>query len=305
MVGARAQIVVLLVAHVIATEPPLECWRKERLAKQRIFCIGPGKTGTFTLANIFESMKISQYHGMHWSDASVHHRCHYVLQRHSAFSDWGVESDWLWLDGQFPNARFVLNTRALFAWVLSRYDHVRAKRVNVGCAPQGGKHDQCFKSHPNQQVETMDNTNSSILSWVATVAAHQAAVRAFFETEAELRRNRFVVVDVVDTTEEDLRWQLRWIARNRLDDSKPPVIDTTSGELKVRKRRTGKPTQKANQVDGGHLPESVALVEAVLEGAGCPRAYWADILYDRCAHVDKARGQSGPVPARRLRPASS
>ena len=289
--AAKSVVALLLVAHsqLVAPAPALECWRKERLTKQRIFCIGPGKTGTFTLASLFESMKISQYHGRHWSDASAHHRCHFVLQRHNAFSDWGVEADWRWLNGQFPNARFVLNTRALFAWVLSRYDHVRAKRVNVGCAPQGGKHDSCFKTHPNQQVETMDNTNSSILSWVAAVAAHQAAVRAFFETEAELRFNRFVVVDVVDTSEEDLRWQLHWIARNRLDDSKPPVIDTTSGELQIQKRRKGKQTKKVNEADGGHLPSSVALVEAVLEGAGCPRAHWRDILYDRCARINETR----------------
>ena len=271
------------------------------LTDPRVFCIGPGKTGTSTLVTLFKRLGMVPYHGKKWQNSSVQHGVHdWVLNDHNAFSDWGHEADYRWLAGRFPASVFVLNTRSLFAWALSHFDHVRVKRIASRCPPQGG-----LGSCDTAWGFDVDNSNSTLRSLIAALAAHQAAARAFFGSSAD-RLQRFAIVDVTGTSEAKLMSQLANVSR-----SVPTVAAileryaawaSASGAnnrtLEAWFARTTKGGTKKNEATAGHPPSSVALVEAVLEDAGCPRRYWGDLLYERCGHIDSSKNRTavGQVP---------
>ncbi len=102
----------------------------------KIFCIGPNKTGTTSLHAAFEILGIR----------SAHFRCehgnikdiiegNYLSERplltsiddFDAYSDWNrPRTNWYFklFDTQYPGSKFILNTRDLESWMRSREHHV-------------------------------------------------------------------------------------------------------------------------------------------------------------------------------------
>ena len=105
--------------------------------KTKIFCIGLNKTGT---SSLHEAFKILGYNSVHFKDDQGNNiktiiRDNYLngdnilkgLEQYDAFSDWDridTHKCFKEFDQQYPNSKFILNTRSLKDWLKSRKKHV-------------------------------------------------------------------------------------------------------------------------------------------------------------------------------------
>lgn len=80
--------------------------------KKKYFVIGFNKTATFTLHKLFQLNHINSYHGINWN-----------LEKSDAFADNGEFQDFKKIDKDYPNSIFILNTRPLEKWIISRFEH--------------------------------------------------------------------------------------------------------------------------------------------------------------------------------------
>jgi hypothetical protein len=105
---------------------------------KKIFCIGLNKTGTTTLHTAFQILGVSS---VHWKDENGIKIGPTIvnnfkegndilkgLDHYTAFSDWGNGKSAVKIfkefDKQYPGSKFILNTRSLDSWLLSREKHV-------------------------------------------------------------------------------------------------------------------------------------------------------------------------------------
>jgi hypothetical protein len=98
------------------------------LGERKVFCVGLSKTGTTSLDRIFrDQLGLHSIHNNQWTDWSIVRNTE-MLGRYQAFSDGGCASlrD---LDELYPDALFVLNTRPLEKWLLSRHKAVARSRT--------------------------------------------------------------------------------------------------------------------------------------------------------------------------------
>lgn len=107
--------------------------------KNKIFCIGLNKTGTSSLHEAFKILGIKSVHYKDDQGNNIKHiiRDNYLngdnilnrLEDYEAFSDWGTKRHLINIvkafDRQYPNSKFILNTRPLNAWLDSREKHVK------------------------------------------------------------------------------------------------------------------------------------------------------------------------------------
>lgn len=79
----------------------------------RIFVIGFNKSATKTFHNLFlENDLKSQHYGKNWD-----------IEKYQCFSDNGNNRDIHELYNKYPNSIFILNTRRLDKWLISRFKH--------------------------------------------------------------------------------------------------------------------------------------------------------------------------------------
>lgn len=241
----------------------------------KVFCIGPNKAGTMTLFELYSGFpgNFAPCHntceqgdlaGRMWSIESQSHISDSpIFLDHRAFMDNGDQADFEWLDLTFPGSRFVLNTRAMYDWVLSRFDMVRADRETAGCAPQGTTQD-C----PNVYAHWGDNTDEDMLEWIVAEWYHQERVLAYFN-EFSSRRNRFAMVDVEGNATEAL-YRLHWVSRDDVNtfpvDGLLHLQSPLPGGV-VDADRLSKVMPMANK--GRHDSFSNEKVKWVLRNAGC------------------------------------
>ncbi len=97
--------------------------------KSKVFCIGFNKTGTHTFKNILRQYKIKAIHNGKWQRwAGNKDKSKFI---HQGYTD-GQQKDFRWLDKTFPNSKFILNTRPLENWLLSRWSHIQRNKTNKG-----------------------------------------------------------------------------------------------------------------------------------------------------------------------------
>ena len=89
----------------------------------KVFCIGFNKTGTSSMHRLFQEMGLRSFHG-YYSHIPVTDP---LYQNFSCFSD-GDEHDFELLDRTFPGSKFILTTRPLDDWLVSRIRHVEMRR---------------------------------------------------------------------------------------------------------------------------------------------------------------------------------
>jgi hypothetical protein len=88
---------------------------------KKIFVIGFNKTGTTSLHNLFIKQNISSIH-------TTEHICdNNLIDKYDAFSD-GIHYDFQSYYNKYPNSLFILNTRPIKNWLISRYKHAVNKQ---------------------------------------------------------------------------------------------------------------------------------------------------------------------------------
>lgn len=160
-------------------------------AAAKVFCIGFKKTGTTTLHLLFsEQLGYRSAHNPNWTDWSIARRKD-ALDRHDVYSDGECPSvrD---LDDLYPDARFVLNTRPLKRWVLSRHKSVERSRAAVGWTltryvPLG-----LLARLLNRWV--LQNGEAQMLRWIAVRNSFHRHVIQYFSG----RTDKLLVLDIED-----------------------------------------------------------------------------------------------------------
>ena len=144
----------------------------------KIFCVGFNKTGTTTLHRVFaDQLQYRSAHNPKWTDWSIA-RNREELDRHDVFSDGGCPSIRN-LDELYPDARFILNTRPLLQWVLSRHKALKRSRVAVQWVlrrylPLG------FLAGPINRW-LLDDRPQALMRWVRIRNSFHAHVIRYFE----------------------------------------------------------------------------------------------------------------------------
>ena len=157
----------------------------------KVFCIGFNKTGTTTLHRILsEQLSYRSAHKAGWTDWSIT-KNRERLDEFEAFSDGGCASVRN-LDELYPNAVFILNTRPLKHWVLSRHKAVARSRRAVHWAltkyvPLG-----FLARIINRWV--LDNRERAVMGWIRIRNSYHEHVIRYFSD----RTGKLLVVNIED-----------------------------------------------------------------------------------------------------------
>ena len=89
----------------------------------KVFCIGFNKTGTSSMDRLFTELGLKSFHG-YYSHIPVTDP---LYRDYQCFSD-GDQHDFALLDRTFPGSRFIVTTRPLDDWLVSRIRHVEQRR---------------------------------------------------------------------------------------------------------------------------------------------------------------------------------
>jgi len=143
----------------------------------KVFCIGLNKTGTSSLHRLFGEIGRRAYHGTDWHEWSQADK---RWQRYDAFSD-GWPAHFERLLRRYPQAQFILNTRRLDDWVLSRFHHV-------------GRNQRAAKNSAAAS-KWLDNSDDAVGRWIAFRRTHHAQVLRVFTGQ---RRKQLLIVDFCD-----------------------------------------------------------------------------------------------------------
>lgn len=155
----------------------------------KVFCIGFNKTGTVALHRIFcDQLSYRSAHEPQWTDWSIT-KNRYQLDQFDAFSDGGCASIKN-LDDLYPEALFILNTRPLKHWVLSRHKAVERSRRAV--------HWALTKYVPLGFVAwiinrwVLDNRERAVMRWIRIRNSYHEHVMCYFKD----RNGKLLVVSI-------------------------------------------------------------------------------------------------------------
>ncbi len=109
----------------------------------KLFCIGFNKTGTSSMHRLCGELGLRSWHG-YYSHLPVSDP---VFRQFQCFSD-GDQHDFTTLDRTFPGSRFILTTRPLEDWLISRIQHIEYRR-SIGAS---GPMREAYEASPAQAV---------------------------------------------------------------------------------------------------------------------------------------------------------
>lgn len=123
---------------------------------KKIFVIGFNKTGTVSIHNVFKSVGINSYHGTK--------QVLKIIESYDAFTD-GEHFNFKDYYDLYPNSLFILNTRPLKKWLVSRYKHARTRKFkNCWCWPV---------------------TDTTTYAWIKERESHFLNVLSFFKNKKD------------------------------------------------------------------------------------------------------------------------
>ena len=160
----------------------------------KVFCIGLHKTGTTSLHNFFLNLGIKSVHKTSWSKTPIPNE---YLQKNRAFSDggghfWYDESEFCsnhevrLLDETYPNSKFLLNTRPLKSWVVSKLLHAGWKE---GIELQPPK----IVTHEEWKYKSID----VVKKWITNRYKYHEKVKKYFE----YRPDDILYIDITKDTD--------------------------------------------------------------------------------------------------------
>lgn len=111
----------------------------------KVFCVGFNKTGTSSMHRLFTELGLRSFHG-YYSHIPVTDP---LYREYQCFSD-GDQHDFALLDRTFPGSRFIITTRRLDDWLISRIRHVEMRRSLGATGPMR----QEYEADPRRAVRT-------------------------------------------------------------------------------------------------------------------------------------------------------
>jgi len=139
----------------------------------KIFCIGFNKTGTSSMHRLFTGLGLRSFHG-YYSHIPVTDP---LYGDFDCFSD-GDRHDFVLLDRTFPGSKFIITTRRLDDWLISRIRHVEMRRSMGATGPMR----QEYEADPVRAVR----------AWVQRRLDHHERAAAYFAGRPET----LLIVDI-------------------------------------------------------------------------------------------------------------
>lgn len=157
----------------------------------KIFCVGCHKTGTTSLHNLFKHFGLKSLHNTKWSKKPIPNK---YLKKYTAFSDggghfwfeeheFGSNHEIRLLDENYPNSRFILNTRNLDSWLIS-------KMIHAGWDENSVIHEPKTISHEEWKYKSLD----VIKKWIINRNKYHKKVNEYFKD----RESDFLVLNYID-----------------------------------------------------------------------------------------------------------
>eukprot|EP00899_Mesostigma_viride_P017309 jgi/Mesvir1/2557/Mv09614-RA.1 len=137
---------------------------------RKIFFIGFNKTGTHTLCVwLMTSLGFRCCHDYHWTEAASTYQVSYFQRRPGCqgYAD-GNRAAFVWLDAHFPGSLFVLNTRPLESWLVSRQAYYR------DALPKWGS------SLSRQKASYLASTPGDVYKWILVREQYHSLVLRYF-----------------------------------------------------------------------------------------------------------------------------
>eukprot|EP00732_Lithocolla_globosa_P004632 Lithocolla_globosa_v1_NODE_4372_length_1452_cov_5.637079.p1 type:complete len:296 gc:universal NODE_4372_length_1452_cov_5.637079:268-1155(+) len=212
-----------------------------RITHRKLFNLGHNKTGTTSFSAMME---------IHFGYKTCHNRCFDAgddteskywtkmtregFDEYDAFSDHGQDAPVDNLINYYPDARFVVTTRPLLPWLISRYDHIERNKKNKSYR---GKYNH---NGPNE-----------IRQWIHDRNSHFQYLYEFFKLSSQCRvalldpSCPLMFIDFSNSTSEN-------------------VADAIGQFLGVAPKHQNQPDKIRNE-HSKHSPKSFVAVRAVLE----------------------------------------
>jgi hypothetical protein len=159
---------------------------------RKIFCIGLNKTGTSTLHKAFEILGLKSVHYMDdkgnnikeiiTSNFLAGNNILKGIDKYEVFSDWDQAPNTIAIfkefDRQYPNSKFIANTRELQSWLDSRESHVKRNQEKK-------------LKNPELDVKWLKIDRQA---WENQYKSHYSEIKTYFEN----REKDLLVFDVVE-----------------------------------------------------------------------------------------------------------
>ncbi|HKJ76035.1 MAG TPA: sulfotransferase [Gammaproteobacteria bacterium] len=223
----------------------------------KVFCIGFNKTGTTSMHGLFRGMGLRSYHGQYSILANAGDFNAPLFAQYDCFSD-GEAHDFAALDRAFPGSKFILLTRSLEGWLLSRMKHIYIRRSKGKDGPMRRE----FESDPERALQ----------DWVRRRLEYHERVREYFTG----RPDDFREVNICDRPDQErLAEELRAflgidsggasrLPRNNVSRNRPPRTPRTL--LRLLAGRKVRPDFRSDELK--------ARVRQALQEVGIPEELW-------------------------------
>ena len=212
----------------------------------KVFCIGFNKTGTHTFRNILRKYNITPtVHNGKWQKWARSKSKDLFLPI-NGFTD-GQRKDFHWLDKTFPNSKFILNTRPLESWLLSRWCHVQRNKTNKG-----------------YQGNWLNNNPDVVKHWIKERDLYHRHIISHFKN----RPNDFVIIDLETMSRDEIKNKLDHVLKSLNYVNIPKTLTIT----------------KANITNNRLKGKGRSVVKQGLQLAGLPIEEWKSSVQTSIKH---------------------
>lgn len=190
---------------------------------KKIFFIGLHKTGTSTITKTLKSSGINCLHNPAWNNWAKNKNKERLLRNDAYCDGWTVNYEWL--DNEF-DAYFVLNTRNLKSWLISRWNHRNRRNNDLSYLRKRG-------------ITKLPNSKNHVINWIRERNEYHKEVLSYFEN-----RDNFITLDITSETNQQILSKLSKVSQR-------PIKSITNANIKSSK--------------GGYIKEPPAVMNALRE----------------------------------------
>lgn len=179
----------------------------------RIFQIGLNKCGTLSIHRLFSDYTEQRLNSVHWENGTLAYNMQQNLNKGlpiltgydhiEVFTDMethiikdGIDS-YLFMfkyyqiiDQQYPNSKFILNTRNIYNWIISRLNHQSGWKIQDGKPIKLDRTEAYYKSH--MRMYGVNSLSKLITIWEKEWHDHHNSVIDYFKN----RQNDLLIFNI-------------------------------------------------------------------------------------------------------------
>ena len=159
----------------------------------KVFCIGFNKCGTSSLHELFIAHGLKSVHNSswwYWKDISNFRQYDCFTDGYERYTSELIFPDLKNLENMFPDAKFILQTRSLNKWLISRLKHGVSQKTNQrsGAPPLGSTRHIYTNGLKHRKLN-----NQTIMRWILDRNYWYDYVYNYFKN-----KNNLLIIDICD-----------------------------------------------------------------------------------------------------------